>query len=95
MSEMIKVEALTHFSSSSFGTFTPGELFMLPADVANRYAQQGFVKFNTYEIKPHAETPAIPTVAGTVQPSSSLPAAPASPKRTYKPRAKKQTKLSA
>jgi len=95
MSEQIKVEAKAHFSSSQFGTFTPGEVFMLPADVANRYAQQGFVAIHTYEIKPHAEVPKIPTVAGTVQPSSSSPAAPALPKRTSKPRAKKQTKLSA
>jgi len=92
MTEQIKVKAKTHFSSSSFGTFTPGEVFMLPADVANRYEQQGFVEIHIYEIKPHAEVPKIPTAAGTVQPSSSSPAAPVSPKRTSKPRAKKQTK---
>jgi hypothetical protein len=92
MTEQIKVEAKMHFSSSAFGTFTPGEVFMLPVDVANRYAQQGFVSVHTYEIKPHAEIPSIPMVAGTVQPSSSSPAALVSPKRTLKPRAKKPTK---
>lgn len=94
MSEFIKVKALTHFSSSSFGTFTPGEVFNLPLDVARRYAQNGFVEFNLYETKPQNEAPAIPTVAGTAHESSSLPAVPASTKRTYKPRAKKQTKSS-
>jgi hypothetical protein len=93
--KMLKVCAKAHFSSSQFGTFTPGEVFMLPADAANRYAQQGFVAIETYEVKPHVEVPSIPTVAGTVQPSSSSPAAPVSRKRTLKPRAKKQTKLSA
>lgn len=92
MTEQVKVKALTHFSSSQFGTFTPGETFMLPMDVAKRYADNGFVEFNMYETKPRNEAPAIPTAAGTVQPSSSSPADPVSPKRTLKPRAKKQTR---
>ena len=92
MSNRVKVEAKVHFSSSAFGAFSPGDVFMLPEEVAKKYEQNGFIKFFSYEIKPHVEAPSLPTDAGTAQQSSSLPAAPASPKRTLKPRAKKQTK---
>lgn len=51
---MIKVRAAAHFSSSQFGTFTPGEFLMLPVEIANRYAQSGLVTIENYESKPHA-----------------------------------------
>ena len=95
MANQIKVQAKVHFSSSAFGTFTPGEVFMLPADVAERYMENGFVQKHTYEIKPRVEIPRIPTEAGTEKPSSSLPAGQASPKGTSKKPRKKQTKSSA
>ena len=95
MANQIKVQAKVHFSSSAFGTFTPGEVFMLPADVAERYMENGFVQKHTYEIKPRVEIPRIPTEAGTEKPSLSLPADQALPKRTPKKPRKKQTKSSA
>ena len=95
MTQQVKVQAKVHFSSSSFGTFTPGEVFMLPADVAERYMENGFVQKHIYEIKPHVEIPRLPTEAGMEKPSLSLPAGQASPKGTSKKPRKKQTKSSA
>ena len=60
---MVRVRAAAHFSSSQFGTFTPGETLTLPADVANRYIQSGLVTVEHYESKPHIQTPSLPTVA--------------------------------
>ncbi len=62
-SKMIKVRAAAHFSSSQFGTFTPGEFLMLPEDIANRYAQSGLVTLENYESKPHVYKAPNPPVA--------------------------------
>lgn len=62
---MVKVRATAHFSSSQFGTFTPGDSLVLPSDVANRYIDKGLVE--AYESKPYIQTPAIPTMAAVRQ----------------------------
>jgi hypothetical protein len=66
-SKMVKVRATAHFSSSQFGTFTPGEILVLPPDAANRYVEKGLVVMEPYESKPYIQTPSIPTVTAVKQ----------------------------
>jgi len=91
----MRYKAIEHFSSTTIGTFEPGEIIILrDTRLAEQMINRGLIKPAklpiSYEIKPE---PVVPLAVGPASESPSLQAAPASPEIKPKRRRKKAEQL--
>jgi hypothetical protein len=85
----MKVRALKGFISARYGDVQPDHEFECADSMAIQWVHSGMVEVvkSTYQTKVVVETPQVgdaPLVSGQAAESGSLPAAPASPKKTRK-----------